>query len=280
MFGEAVNSEIIPATKYIFAEMSMLLPQNKKRVSILTTLAHACTDCQQVQAREIMRVFGDLTAQNETFEVQLKYSLVRMKEASLDEYITLNHPNCDLDHTKTQPHFQRPHLKSGYIVMIGRDFGLDGLTSAKHDRFLARVQTHIKHTDKRDMLKKLKTNMSVKEWLQTLLADINNQNLAADRLINPACVYRWADANLSQDDVHKVFYDENRAEEFEDLEPKAPTNENKFKVFLSCKFLVDMLMRMEMLQKKPSSAAASRPDSMSGSATNRRWCKNKQPPHE
>merc|ERR1712137_426208 len=157
------------------------------------------------------------------------------------------------------------------IVMIGRDFGLDGLTSARHDRFLAQVQAHIRHTDTRDLLKKLKADMSVKEWLQTLLADINNQNPTADRLIDPECVYRWVNANLSQDDLYRVFYDESRAEEFEDMDPKAPTNENKFKVFLSCKFLVDML------QRKPNGAAAFRPDSTS-SATNRRWCKKKQSP--
>lgn len=33
----------------------------------------------EVQAREILRIYGDLTSQNETLEWQLKYSLVRLK---------------------------------------------------------------------------------------------------------------------------------------------------------------------------------------------------------
>merc|ERR1711972_1047686 len=77
-----VNSLIIPAVRHIYARMAELAPQNHKRVDCLTTLALACQDCQQVQAREILRIFGDLTAQNATLEEQLKYTLVREKEAA------------------------------------------------------------------------------------------------------------------------------------------------------------------------------------------------------
>ena len=34
------------------------------------------------------------------------------------------------------------------------------------------------------------------EWLQTLLADINNQSADADRLINRDCIFKWAQAPL------------------------------------------------------------------------------------
>merc|ERR1719436_1359760 len=93
-----VNSLVIPAAQHIFALMAGLPPQHPKRVDCLTTLALACQDCQQVQAREILRIFGDLTSQNATLEEQLKYSLVRGKEAALNSLISRRHPKCDLDH--------------------------------------------------------------------------------------------------------------------------------------------------------------------------------------
>ena len=44
---------------------------------------------------------------------------------------------CDLDHTRTQPHQQRAHLMSAYVDLLGEDFGLDGVTAARSDRFLS-----------------------------------------------------------------------------------------------------------------------------------------------
>ena len=125
-----VNTEVRPAFRYIMSEMHKLEPKNPKRVSIITTLVHACEDCQQVQAREILRIYGDLTSQNQTFEQQLKYSLLRQKEVALNRFITDKHKGCDLDHTQVQPQQQRPHLFSGYVAYIGEDFGLDGLDAA------------------------------------------------------------------------------------------------------------------------------------------------------
>ena len=64
--------------------------------------------------------------------------------------------------------------------------------------------------------------LAAQEWLQTLLADINNQQVAADRLINPDCIFKWAQALLKGlpalcqehcDVAHEVFYDEERADE-------------------------------------------------------------------
>merc|ERR1712217_59658 len=178
-----VNSLIIPAVRHIYARMAELAPQNHKRVDCLTTLALACQDCQQVQAREILRIFGDLTAQNATLEEQLKYTLVREKEAALNSIISRRHPNCDLDHKEVQPHQQRVHLFSGYASLIGDGFGLDGVTAARGDRFLGQALQEIGHLDASAIMAQLKSDMSVTDWLQTLLADINNQADAADRLV-------------------------------------------------------------------------------------------------
>lgn len=248
--NSAVNRQIIPAIKYIFGELSKHPPKDGKRVNHLTALAHACQDCQQVQAREILRIFGDLTSQNDSFEGQLKYSLVRQKEAALDRYISRRHAKCDLDHTRVNPWQQRAHLISGYVALIGDDFGLDGVTAARSDRFLSQVQGELGQTRAEDVVAELKQDMCAKEWLQTLLADINNQTSGSERLINRDCIFKWVQENMSDDASYLVFYDEDRSAEFEDLDPKAPSEENRYQPFLSPKVLVDMLLESGMLAEK------------------------------
>lgn len=246
-----VNSQVIPAMHYIFGELDKRPANDGLRVKYLTELAYACQDCQQVQAREILRIFADLTSQNDTFEGQLKYSLVRQKEAALSMYITRHHKKCDEDHVRAHPWQQRAHLISGYVELIGDQFGLDGVTAAKSDRFLGQVQSEIGRLRAKDVIEELKRDMSPKEWLQTLLADINNQTSGSERLINRDCIFKWVEANMGGDAAHSVFYDEERAEEFEDLDPKMPTDENRYQPFLSPKVLVDMLLNAGMVEKKP-----------------------------
>jgi len=242
-----VNSLVIPAVRYIFACMAKLLPKSAKRVDCLMTMALACQDCQQVQAREILRIFGDLTAQQATLEGQLKYSLVREKEIALNCLISRRHPKCDLDHTQVQPHQQRVHLFSGYVSLIGDAFGFDSVTAAKSDRFLSQALSEIGTPDAAALMAELNSSMSVRVWLQALLADINNQAETADRLIDRDCIFKWAQANMSQENAYHVFYDADRAAEFSCQEPMAPTHVNQFQPFLSCKVLVEILLTTGML---------------------------------
>mmetsp|Transcript_4115 Transcript_4115/g.11011 ORF Transcript_4115/g.11011 Transcript_4115/m.11011 type:complete len:570 (+) Transcript_4115:47-1756(+) len=245
-----VNGQIIPAVRHIFREMAELPPKDPRRVNRLSALTEACQDCQQVQAREILRIYGEMTTQNETFESQLKYSLVQQKEAALNRFITQKHKKCDLDHTRVQPWQQRPHLFSAYVDIIGEDFGLDGVVAARSDRFLPMALKEVGRVQKQQFMETLRKEMSVKEWLQTLLADINNQSSSADRLINRDCIFKWVQANMSSEAAHRVFYDEERASEFEDHDPKEPMAENRYQPFLSCKVLVEMLVSSEMLKSK------------------------------
>jgi hypothetical protein len=242
-----VNRLVIPATKHIFACMAQLPSGNAKRIDCLTTLALACQDCQQVQAREIMRIFGDLTSHNTTLDQQLKYSLVRQKEVALNCMISKRHPKCDQDHTQVQPWQQRVHLFSGYVSSIGDAFGLDSVTTANSDRFLGQAKAEIGKIDSSAFMRDLRSSLSVAEWLQCLLADINNQSNSADRLIDRACIFKWVEANMSQEAAYSVFYDEDRSVEFAEQDPKQPAPANKFEPFLSCKVLVHILLSAGML---------------------------------
>merc|ERR1712137_1455157 len=242
-----VNNLIIPAAQHIFATMAKLEAKNPKRVDCLLTLALACQDCQQVQAREILRFYGDLTSQNATLEAQLKYTLMRDKETSLNCFISTHHATCDLDHTQVSPWQQRVHLFSGYLTLIGDAMGMDGVVAARSDRFLSQALAEIGTQDKSLLMAELKDSMSVGCWLQTLLADINNQNGEAERLINRDCIFEWAQKTLSGEDAHLVFYDEDRATEFTEQVPQRPEQANQFQPFLSLKVLVAVLVSVGML---------------------------------
>jgi len=237
----ALNSLIIPAMRHIFGVMATLPPSHGKRVDCLSTLAYACQDCQQVQAREIMRIYGDLTSQNASLEKQIKYSLVRDKEAALNRLISERHPRCDLDYTQVSPWQQRPHLVSGYTHLIGETFGLDSVLSARSDRFLGSALAEISCEDDEALIAELRSSMSIKDWLQMLLADINNQTEDAERLIDRKCIFEWMQANMSTESAYLVFYDEDRRAEFAEFEPKEPTATNRYQPFLSLRVLVDVL---------------------------------------
>lgn len=245
-----LNCFIIPAIRHIFQEMSKLPPSHGKRIDCLSTLAYACQDCQQVQAREIMRIYGDLTAQNATLEKQFKYTLMRDKEAALQRFISEHHPRCDLDWTEVSPWQQRPHLMSGYTALIGDAFGLDSVTAARSDRYLSNAQREIGEINCEALISELRQGMSLKDWLQMLLADINNQTEGADRLIDRQCIFKWVHENMDAESAYLVFYDEDRKAEFDNLDPPKPTDANQFQPFLSLRVLVNILVAAGLLVEK------------------------------
>lgn len=300
MHGDAissVNKTIIPAFRHVVAELNKMDAQHKKRVSMIRDLVEACQDCQQVQARVILRMYGDLTSQNETFESQLKYSLLRSKETALQVLITKYHsPYCDYDHTKVGPVHQRAHLWSGYVALIGNAYGLDGVIAANGDRFLNGCLDVIRNAHngtnssnnnnisnnnnnnnrsrsfkrfrfgnggedsgidddsdqklKDSLMDALSKTLCVKEWLSNLIGDINNQSSGADRMIDRSCIFSWASANMHGDFKHRVFYDDARSNEYSDLDPKEPTEDNQYEPFLSPIVLVEMLLKAGMLTPK------------------------------
>jgi len=143
-------------------------------------------------------------------------------------------------------------LVSGYLTLIGDEFGFDSVAPARGDRFLPQVMNEIEKVGSADphtVMRELVHDMSVQDWLQVLLADINNQAPHADRLIDRECIWAWAVENMGGEARHRIFYDEERASEFQDLDPKEPTKANRFQPFLSCRVLVEVLEREGMLER-------------------------------
>merc|ERR1712232_1228180 len=153
--------------------------------------------------------------------------------------IRRRHPSCTSE--------QRPHVLSGYLCLIGEAFGLDGVEVAALDRYHEEVLALIGHVDLQQLAADLQQQLSVKAWITTLLADINNQSTTFDRLISRDCIFKWVQENASGEAAHLVFYCEDRAAEFQGQTPPRPTEENLYQPFLSCRVLVEILVAMGML---------------------------------
>lgn len=252
--SQNINSEIIPAIRYIFHIASGLKAKDPKRVGMLQRLADAMLDCQQIQAREILRIYGDLTCQSQTLETQTHYFLLKLKENALDQFITMMHVGCDLDHTQTVPGKQRAHLKSAYIDLLGKEFGLEAVEAAKEDRFLTEARHEIQNgvwagVGMPVILLRLKRTLALPMFVGYLLADVNNQSKTAERLINRDVIFKWAETNMSKTEAHRVFYDEERAGDYEGQTPSKPTEANKYQPFLSQKLLLQMLLTMGFIKR-------------------------------
>jgi hypothetical protein len=252
--GESINKQIIPALQYVLNEMNKLKKDDSKRKSVLRSLTDAFLDCQQVQAREILRIFGDLTNQTQTLDKQIAYMLTRQKEQSLNEFISMFHIECDLDHTKSSPSQQRAHLYSAYLDMIGEYMGMDGVEAARDDRFLGETVNEIRKgvwvgVGRETILKAVKNRLSLKQFVQCVLADINCQSDNADRLIDRDSIFKWAEKNMSLKKTD-IFYNDENEEKYKHQEPQKPVDKNKYQPFLSIKLLVEILEKMELIKRK------------------------------
>lgn len=253
--SSAVNQQVIPGLHYVFHVCSGLDAGHPKRKYLMRTLTDAMNDCQQVQAREILRLYGDLTNQNQTFENQLQYFLLKQKEEALERFIGRYHKDCDQPHTVVKPWQQRAHLKSGYIDMLGYQLGFEAVEAAKSDRFLADVHKEILKgvwgdVDKSIIFKMLCKELSVEKLIMGLISDINNQSEQADRLINRDVIFKWAKDKLTLEEAHKVFWNSDNQAEYNGLNPDRPTEANQFQPFLSIPFLTEILLKMGVIERK------------------------------
>lgn len=255
--SDPVNQQVIPALRFSIAAMAQLKTKDPTRVAVLGRLARAAEDCQQVQAREILRVYGDLTCQTQTLESQVHYFLLKQKEDALDRFITRYHLDCDKSHTqlKGKPWKQRAHLKSAYMVLLGEKYGLEGVDAAQRDELVTQAKEEVQNGTWADqgitlVLALLKKSLDLPMFVSYLLADINNQSKTAERCINRDVIFAWAKKHMSTEDAHLVFYDEERASHYADQDPDHPKEANKFQPFLSTRLLLKILVQMAFIERK------------------------------
>ena len=100
-----------------------------------------------------------------------------------------------------RPWQQRAHLKSAYLALCGERLGFEGVAAAKGDRYVAQARQQIGAVDVASLTSMLQSAVSPRLFVDYLLADINNQSAAAERLVNPQCIFKWAQRNMSQQEA-------------------------------------------------------------------------------
>ena len=275
-----VNALVVPALRFAVWWCSERRAGDPKRDHILRTLANACLDCQQVQAREILRLYRELTNQAQTLPLQIGGFLDAFRESAIQAMISARHaPLCDMDHTRAKPGQQRPHLRSAYVAIAGDAMGMRDTLPAKNDRFLYDAQSEIARSmgakpDPSGLARALMSSISTKLFFQGLLSDINNQSPSADRSIDRKCVFNWARDNMKN--PHSVFYDDARKAEFSAQAPKRPEEANMFQPFVSQKVLAQILVQMGFLKVDSSFDASV--DKGQDAKASRPGAKKEQPP--
>lgn len=242
--GPATNRQIIPAIQHIFAKMRTMPKNDPTRKSILTRLAESCQDCQTVQARTILKLFAEITNTSQTLPKQLRYLLRSQLEVAIELTVSKYHPDCDKSHREIPPQMQRPHLKSAYLKRVGPRLGLPTV----EDRFLGLATQQMQSKLRgRDPIIDILAALDVDRYVEDCLNDINNQSKTAQRMIDTKTICAWAYKELP-DMKQDLWYDDDRAYEFERQDPKKPTAEREYEVFVSQGVMLDVLVQAGMLE--------------------------------
>src|SRR5690606_32003174 len=119
---------------------------------------------------------------------------------------------------------QIPHIQSSYRLCIGKKFGLRGIESAKADKCRFKVGPTVKKKVEETFLRLF----VLKDLIDILIKDVNQQSENVERVINLDLLGKWAGDKEENNGFngYLIFYDEDRAKEYGDEKPK-PENEYK-----------------------------------------------------
>jgi hypothetical protein len=227
-----VQQHTIKAIRYILHK-SAGLPE-KIRKSSLRRLAEAYTACQMEQGRVIDSLYGSLSGRDKSFKEQILSLVDIQKEQVLNQIVNRFNPNA----WKTgddNPRGQVPHIQSTYCAEIGTKLGLRGTKAAKLDQNKCQLDpTSVMHLE--ESFRRL---FLIGELINTLIADVNQQDPNAERLINRQSLTQWAGDQSQNNNFHghAIFFDEEKASEWNGK----PTVENQYQPFLNHKVALSIL---------------------------------------
>jgi len=225
--NNALKQHTIKAIRFVFFKAS-LLPQKSRR-PLLRRLAEAFTACQMEQGRVIDSIYGSLSGRDKNFREQVLSLVDIQKEQVLNQIVNIFNPNAWRT-GDDNPKGQVPHIQSSYCSVVGTRLGLRGVKAAKLDKDKFTINNDSSNT----IIESFNRLFSIEELLKSFIADVNQQDLEAERLINRDSLLRWAgDSKINNGfDGHSIFYDEEKAERWhEDL--GKPTAENFYQPFLN-----------------------------------------------
>eukprot|EP00040_Diaphanoeca_grandis_P024895 m.137480 g.137480 ORF g.137480 m.137480 type:complete len:295 (+) comp29921_c6_seq1:505-1389(+) len=221
------------AIQFIFSKVSEV--SQHERVAHLKGICEAFMSCQAEQARVIDDIYGQISGRDKTLRDQILSLLDRFKQQTLDEVTLLFHPGSDVS-------TRLPHIQSRYRVDVGAQLGLAGIENAKLDQHIERS---LPHGQSERYVQKFRERFPTTEFVKAVVADINQQDVDAERFILPTTLFNWAQPDNKIDnqnfDSHSIFYND----ETPDLYNGKPREENEHtKPFVHPAIVVNVLKRV------------------------------------
>ncbi len=165
-------------------------PQSKKQ-AIAERLAEAFVDCQVVQSDTITNIGKELACQGNIIE-QIGLYWQGYKMLKLEELICERHPKCQS--TTVAPNQQFPHVKSAYLDLLGKDFGLEGIEGAKEDKNKPYVATILQSQSAKELKTLYRNKLNLADFIQQVMSDINNPNQDLS-VLNKDLLFQWGKTN-------------------------------------------------------------------------------------
>lgn len=175
-----------------------------KKNATAQRLSDAFTNCQADQCSAVASMGQELLSKGNLIEsIQVYWQAYKMEK--LDQLICERHPNCQTLHGLPQEQF--PHIKNGYLVLLGDQFGLNETKEASIDK--NRPETVlIGWESEKELAQTYLSRLNLDEFIQELALDINNPNPDPDcSTIDKSLVFAWGKAN-GRDSFG--YYDENK----------------------------------------------------------------------
>jgi len=180
-------------------------------------VARAYQSCQTVQQQAITTLFATLANVDFSFENQTKKMLSQYKIRTLDEVVIALNPDANLvgdDNPQEQP----PHIRSAYLLVLEeKGIEIDGREAAEMDVNKPYVDSH--RADK--VVKKFNELWDIDVFIQLFVNEINQKNGTSD-YVDRDKFFKWvmAQPNDSKFEKHSIFYDEEKASDYDTAQAK------------------------------------------------------------
>lgn len=181
-------------TKYLALIIDLLRPDSPftkaKKMAIAERVSDAFANCQADQLSTLEALGKELLSKGNLLE-SVRCYWQAYKTAKLEELVTERDPNRSVVAATSQTQF--PHLKNGYLALLGDQFGLDGTDAAKKDTL--RALNILKPGENAQALAAIyQKRLDLKEFIKELALDINSSNEEVSR-IDKARVFEWGKCN-------------------------------------------------------------------------------------
>lgn len=237
------NHELMKQTQFIIYTISKET-NLKKQKELLLELAICVEDCLPVSQGRISLMYMRLASVGKGLDKQIEQFLSGYKDRIVDQIINQLFPDMQKPEYAvkyhSQPSKQFPHMKTGFIALVGKELGLN-TTGAAEDPNKNTIDVAIKQNEFKKLFKEL---VSIQEIIKEFIIDVNGRNGQID--LNDLAT--WCNPeNLGETEAFNVFYDEEF--QYPSYSPKYDGKKNVFSPFLTEKSAYLIFEKLGYVQK-------------------------------